>query len=130
MSACDTCSRPGACCTNIPLPSIPTDITALEMIVRMAIYWPPENPLPLPFFNPRKRRVFSNEGEKECWIVSCSALGPDGRCTEYEQRPYYPCGLYEAGQELLCAQHVPKIGLCPDLAEPVPTFHTFWESRI
>lgn len=129
MSACDTCSQPGACCTNIPLPSLPTDETALEITARLVGYWPPQNPLPLPFFNPRKRTINVAGTEGEVWIVSCAALGPDGRCTEYEHQPYYPCGIYEAGSDNLCAQHVPNIGLCPGMAEPTPTFQTFWESR-
>lgn len=115
MSTCDTCISPGACCRSFPIPSIPRYYTALQVMVYMATYAPSANKLPgLPFINPRKEVI---AGE-ECWVVSCSLVTEDGLCGDYENRPYWPCGSYEPGQDPLCAHHVPKIGLCPDLKQP------------
>jgi hypothetical protein len=107
------------------------DMTALEVLVTLASYDHPKNPMPyLPFYDPRKRKVgTSHLPPQETWILSCMNLGPDGRGMDYENRPHFPCGSYAPGEDPLCAQAVRKIGLCPDLKQPTPDFETFRESR-
>jgi hypothetical protein len=134
MSVCETCIRPGECCRNFPLPSLPREMTTLEVMVYMATYSHPMNLLPgLPFINPRFVEDVPCSVHSPLytgWVISCPLVSEDGRCTDYEHRPYWPCGAYEAGQDNLCAHHVPKIGLCPDLKQTTPAFQAYLgESR-
>lgn len=131
MSVCDTCIRPGACCEDIPLFGLSLENTALEVLIILAAYDHPMNPLPyLPFYDPRKRVVDPGDAEpREAWVLSCMNLGPDGRCMDYENRPHFPCGSFEAGTDPLCAHAVSKMGLCPDLTQPTTNFETFRKSR-
>lgn len=95
MSLCDVCYKPGACCQDLVLtggnpgdgffgdPDMSRD-RALEIAENHG----------LPFVPLRVR-------ENGSWSYSCSKLGPDGRCTIYEDRPDL-CRRYEPMEDGLC----------------------------
>jgi hypothetical protein len=117
MSVCDKCIRPGECCRRFPLPGLPTFYTKLEVLVFLASYCPTANTVVgLPFYDP----VFS--ADDQMWTVACHWVTPEGRCGNYDIRPHYPCGDYQPGTDPLCAHHVPRIGLCPELTRPTEEF--------
>lgn len=74
--------------------------------------------LGLPFYDPQ---LIPDDGgiRPLHWELKCSWLTPEGRCGNYDLQPYWPCGAYQAGADLLCVHHVPEIGLCPDMKQPV-----------
>ena len=37
-----------------------------------------------------------------CWRFDCVNLQDDGRCGDYEHRPYGPCVLFEPASDPLC----------------------------
>ena len=112
MSVCDSCNSPGHCCREIPL-NIRAD-HPLDALAQVARYWPASNLLPLPFYNPRLG------GDGQTWVFHCAALDErTGRCNEYEHRPDTPCRVYNPGNDPLCAQFVPGIGLCTCVTAPV-----------
>lgn len=100
MSACDTCPQPGRCCTDFAIYSQRIGGTRLEAIVFMASqqYADPNNNwrlLSLPFMP-------SHKGTDDAWRWRCVDLQPDGRCGNYENRPYGPCVMFEAKSDPLC----------------------------
>lgn len=117
MSACSKCSDPGKCCRDFPLPRIRTEDypTALHALAAMATldYEVAERggriAIGFPFV---PIRTGAHEGLDDHWRFRCLNLLPDGRCGDYENRPYGPCVMYTPGEDLLCALHVPKIGVC------------------
>lgn len=127
MAVCDTCIKPGACCHDIPLMMHP-GWTKLEMMIFLATYWPDENRETLPFHSPRLIKQ-DYTPEYDMWVVDCMNILPDGRCGDYENRPYGPCVVYEPGECRLCVHHVKDIGLCPDLKEPTMQFLEYEKCR-
>lgn len=96
MSLCDSCFAPGSCCKGFTLNAwwARAPISRLEVLAKLATCEPEPDRIGLPFI-PRERRA---DG---CWSFECVALGPDGRCTEYESRPYL-CRVFEPASESLC----------------------------
>jgi hypothetical protein len=110
-NACETCPKPGTCCTGFPLPGSETGkMTKLEAMVWAAshLYTLPDmyrTSVGLPFVPMKRIPVnWGNRGE-EAWLWSCVDLLPNGRCGNYENRPYGPCVLYKPGTDRLCAIH-------------------------
>lgn len=93
-SLCDTCMRPGACCFGFVLSGQHWQ-TGLDMLVMVA-----QQGLP---FVPLFRRP------NGVWKWWCPLLGKDGRCTEYDRRPYV-CREFEPAQDPLCVHHVEPKG--------------------
>lgn len=108
MSECDTCSSPGHCCKGFTLNHSQGQFTvwnepgweekAREYVsqVGMPFFYP------LPFVESGDRPLWKHEGRTYFapqW--SCERLGPDGRCTQYEDRPEL-CRRYEPLQDSLC----------------------------
>jgi hypothetical protein len=106
-NACETCPKPGTCCTAFPLPASNTGkMTKLEVMVWAAsqLYTLPDmyrTSVGLPFVPVKKAFV----GDDETWLWSCVDLLPNGRCGNYENRPYGPCVLYKPGEDRMCAIH-------------------------
>jgi len=124
MSACDTCAKPGACCTDMFLSS-----TYWNGMI-YAEYWPgdavrhldaamPGHPfIPLrleirepgtPGHNPTANRPYGAAR----W--ACTRLTPEGRCGDYENRPNL-CKAYEPLSDGLCAMYVPPAAEEPPCA--------------
>lgn len=100
MSACDTCPKPGACCQNFPLNyqgDLPTRLDALIFAAGMVYEAPDKHRtfVGLPF-------VPTDRGADGRWRWSCVDLLPNGRCGNYENRPYGPCVIYKPGSTTLC----------------------------
>jgi Fe-S-cluster containining protein len=110
VSLCDTCRQPGACCRGFSLNRI-SDGDHLTL-------WDDEDPLKAVHphieseapFHPVERLGQWTDAESgrtySSWKWSCSALGEDGRCTMYDNRPDL-CRRYEAGSSPLCVMYVP-----------------------
>lgn len=107
-NACETCPKPGTCCTGFPLPGSDTHfMTKLEAMVWAAsqLYALPDKyrtSVGFPFV-PVKQMHDGLPGET--WLWSCVDLLPNGRCGNYENRPYGPCVLYKPGADRMCAIH-------------------------
>jgi Fe-S-cluster containining protein len=105
MSLCDICHRKGACCVDFTLSSlfIATYPTQLHALVRTA-------EAGLPFLPNGTNEKWGDEKFRgDAWVFVCPLLGLDGRCTEYEHRPFYPCGHYPPGEDCLCALHLDNL---------------------
>lgn len=95
MSLCDRCVAPGACCRNLALTGgnlLMADLIAADAPEESAQKWLDHHGFPM--FRPA--RVFGH-----AWRFDCTALGADGRCTIYEDRPDL-CRRYEPEQDGLC----------------------------
>lgn len=104
-SACDSCHLPGRCCSGLKLAggTFPTPgTTALEALCELAGKWgynPITDRLDAPFpFLPLRR---APDGH---WSLWCPVLTRDGRCGDYEHRPY-ACMHYLPGTDALCVMH-------------------------
>lgn len=120
-SLCETCTKPGLCCTRLTLNFRDQPETALEALVKLATTVNFEmgqspslaintgqGPLPddarhvwvgLPFM-PLERVP-----ETGAWRYWCPLL-VRGRCSVYDTRPPL-CRSYEPGKDGLCAMHKP-----------------------
>lgn len=102
---CDVCHDPGACCRDFPL-NIRTDRagrTVLEAMV-WAAGWS--------YSSPDRMRSFigfpflpNRIDAQGYWRWRCVDLLEDGRCGNYENRPYGPCVLYKPQHDEMCAMH-------------------------
>lgn len=129
MSACDTCIKPGACCHDIPF-FLDKGWSTMDMLILFATYQHELNPeIGLPFHSPI-RKPTTRYSDKNMWVAQCLYIRDDGRCGNYENRPHWPCGAYLPGNDPLCVHYVERIDLCPDLAEPTPTFIEYEKERI
>lgn len=95
MSLCDTCPRPGACCRFFSLNQSGgidqwSGMPLLEAIAGVAASHTEDHP-----FVPLYRRP---NGVTVWW---CPNLGRDGRCMDYDRRPY-TCRSFEPASEKLC----------------------------
>lgn len=106
MSACDSCKQPGACCHGIHLNggggrvSFWANEPRLAVLTRMAELW-------LPFVPTEEAtRNTDPESDKEfvTYLYDCTMLGPDGRCTIYEDRPQL-CRDYQPKSDALCVMY-------------------------
>jgi hypothetical protein len=107
MSVCDTCPKPGNCCQDFPLHSLDPErkLTKLEIMIELAslIYANPDRTRPfigLPFI-PARYDPTAGHGTGS-WRFNCVNLLPDGRCGDYDNRPYGPCVLYQPREDALC----------------------------
>ena len=106
MSLCDTCRKPGACCsgfvlfrgesTNL-LTFWDTD-TRDEIVAQL-------RGMGLPFMPLAKNETWLDpEGKPySAWTVRCPWLDSAGRCGHYEERPQL-CRDYTAGSSPLCVE--------------------------
>lgn len=107
MSACDTCPKPGACCRGFHLPLYADH--PLKILVLMAANWLPYLPVD------SRYELFELDNEnwatdkRRDYTYNCPALGHDGRCTIYEDRPDI-CRRYQPGQDQLCVVWQPPVG--------------------
>ena len=107
MSLCDECVNPGRCCVGINLNGghfLWDCVTPLEVLVKLAgacAYAPDLGEdtveVGLPFM-PLWR---NSKGD---WLLWCPSLRRDGRCGDYEHRPF-PCRQYPPGRDRLCAMY-------------------------
>ncbi len=96
---CDRCVAPGTCCKAFPLNQNFWLGTHPDEIRRFLA----EKGLP---FEPLRRMDIWRGGDDEGawlekWFFSCPKLGPDGRCTIYEDRPNL-CKIYAPGTDHMC----------------------------
>lgn len=105
VSACDTCPKPGACCNGFPLTSYGAyrNGTKLEAMIWAASVL---------YEDPTQTRMFIgapflpiDQRSDGTWRWSCVDLLPNGRCGNYDNRPFGPCVMYEPGADPLCAIH-------------------------
>jgi Fe-S-cluster containining protein len=112
MSACDTCCSPGACCREFVLNFyVPADNWSEAARDKMDAH-------NMPFFRPK--RVYPlHEGQDRVQVLfSCDRIGPDGRCTRYDERPE-TCRVYEpGGKDGLCVRREPRLRGIPIVAAP------------
>lgn len=101
---CDVCLSPGACCR---------DLTLYRKDGALLTVWDDEGPATftsehdLPFDPIGKVGQWTDpEGGREysAWNFRCRALGDDGRCTIYENRPKL-CADYLPGSSPLCVHY-------------------------
>ena len=93
---CESCLRPGNCCTNLALRGGPYPFLAeAPMSFEAAEHLAMRNSLP---FRPLWQDA---DGIWRWW---CPSLSPEGRCTIYETRPAL-CRSYAAGSDKLCFHH-------------------------
>ena len=109
MSACDTCSKPGACCRGFGLQDHTYYRTPLEALVKMVEFGLPFLPV-----DNRYEEYLAAIPEKERDFVrpfsfNCPMLGHDGRCTIYDHRPEL-CKKYEPLSDPLCVMWQPNPG--------------------
>ena len=106
-SACDTCRRPGECCKlftlNIHAPVSRWHEEMREKLDRHGLeFITPISPSPVArALHPDKPELLMNG------FFSCTRLGDDGRCSDYENRPEL-CRIFEPGSDPLCIEYVRK----------------------
>jgi len=110
MSACDTCTKPGACCHDFALNGrsgglrFDADNWQIEAENRMEQYGMP--------FIPLRVDMEKIDPVKEAGFVgvrfTCPKVTPEGRCSIYETRPQL-CRDYKAGSDKLCVMYVEPI---------------------
>lgn len=104
MSLCDTCTTPGACCQGFVL-NIDFDAERWrEDSERQMVNYG------VPFFKATHPHPSGPDGrpDRTAVMFTCERLGPDGRCTDYYNRPQ-TCRDFAAGSDALCAMHVHKL---------------------
>jgi Fe-S-cluster containining protein len=112
-SMCDSCLSPGACCKRLTLSGPFAKPMSLEAV---------EHKLIDPDWISQTKGVFrpgtqTDDGRWEFW---CTALGADGRCTIYEDRPQL-CRDYRPGHDGLCIHYWPDPeSPTPMAAEEIP----------
>lgn len=85
-SLCDKCYAPGQCCKALALVGSAGPLSGEEARVQIALQ-------ELPF----KEHLQGNAAG----LFYCTKLQPDGRCGDYENRPYL-CREFEPGADPLC----------------------------
>lgn len=119
MSVCDSCRRPGHCCTWIYIQGREYDGKVWEgddwkEISMRGLNEAMGQDHP---FEPLEYRQIPAE-MRECFTPygyvywSCKNLTPEGRCGDYENRPQL-CRNYEPKQDALCIEHVPAFKNIP-----------------
>jgi Fe-S-cluster containining protein len=113
MSLCDTCTKPGACCRDIPIfapggwgnfyPQDWPENAAAQLETKMPSH--PFIPLRLEMF-PAERLSPDAKGPYGMGRWSCTNLTAEGLCGDYENRPQL-CRDYQAGSDRLCVMYVP-----------------------
>lgn len=105
MILCDRCNAPGACCRGFTIyqlvPRVPADVYE-ECVVRAVERL--RTDFGIDYFVPSKRVIppeLGAVGDVAIAEWSCTRLGPDGRCTRYEDRPQV-CRSYQPMDDALC----------------------------
>lgn len=99
-ASCDTCRRPGACCSGFVIAALggfPLETwreDGLDLLAKLGN---------IDFFEPLHPKLSLNAPGLYMPVWRCTRLGPDGRCTDYENRPDL-CHRYQAGDDELCAE--------------------------
>ena len=93
MSLCDTCMKPGACCQRLFLTGAGGEAEAPKSF-EAAEHFAMRSGLPF-------RPLYQTEAAWHWW---CTALGSDGRCTIYENRPQL-CRDFKPGSDPLCVHY-------------------------
>lgn len=100
-ASCDSCRRPGACCRGFVLNfTVPMDDWYAAAMRQLDAHG-------IDYFVPRRPRsdvATVHSDIATAVMFDCSRLGPDGRCTDYENRPKL-CRVFEAGSDPLCGEH-------------------------
>lgn len=100
MSLCDTCKDPGHCCREIPIWGI--EKTTLEVIAYIVEQdWPFE---------------ISYIHEDGRGRYECRNLLPNGRCGDYENRPFI-CSDFVEASDRLCCHYMPTAPGCDGCRE-------------
>lgn len=111
LSTCDTCRDPGHCCRGFVLSrEFPASADAEDALRSTR---EGTNPMTgeagcyevLPHFVPVEPVPHAETEERDAvrWRFRCEALGEDGRCTVYKDRPKL-CRTYEPKSDGLCAE--------------------------
>lgn len=105
--ACDSCPKPGRCCTGLVLNGgeLAKGTTMLAALATMATLRHQRADGRMTIGAPFMPLMQRGDGE---WLWWCPNLQADGRCGDYENRPE-PCWRYTAGDDFLCVMHVPSI---------------------
>lgn len=103
MSICDTCKDPGACCRGLQVSHLFDEKDTRKEVLE----WLKANELEM--LDPMRPAVYyatwgSSKVVKKKWSFSCKALGEDGRCTIYENRPEM-CREYAPQSDPLCVHY-------------------------
>lgn len=109
MSECDTCPKPGNCCTGFYLSG--WELRSPDLTNSPNWYEKAQEVLKgykYPFFKPIELtstvRRTDNEVIDKGVRVGCTLLTTEGRCGDYENRPSL-CRVYEPKSDPLCALH-------------------------
>jgi Fe-S-cluster containining protein len=101
MLLCSICPDPGHCCRNFDSTLTYWDDAASETVKHYLDFLAGE-PMPWIPLGPGQKK-FDREGrEYSHWRFDCPKLGPDGRCTIYENRPQ-ACRTFVPGSTEVCA---------------------------
>lgn len=103
MSICDTCPKPGACCTDFALNigRLSKDNWQVEATRKMRAHNLPFAPLRLAVTG---KETDGQEAEFNGRVMirfTCPLVTPEGRCSDYENRPHL-CRAYQPKQDALC----------------------------
>lgn len=100
-SACDTCRAPGSCCKYIHLRGglkKDEDKTLTDFVLRVI------EKEGLPFYGTNNLHAESQGINQGVGPFNCKNLNAEGRCSDYENRPY-ACIEYTAKSDQLCAEY-------------------------
>lgn len=115
-SLCDTCRKPGHCCTMFTL-NIYERAEGWHAGMQRQL-----DRYGLSFIKPVAPSVIGlhiqrdNPEGRMNGFFSCTRLGADGRCSDYENRPEL-CRIYEPGSDSLCVEHARKFKGIPIVKE-------------
>ena len=107
MSLCDICFAPGQCCKRLHLTTMGGGAITVwddkDPVETLTELQGPHQFFPIEKTGTWEDNVCSDEDQRlySAFIWGCSALGPDGRCTIYEDRPQV-CRDYAPASSPLC----------------------------
>lgn len=101
---CASCTDPGHCCRDFPLSGIyvedhPTKLDAMIWAASTTYEIGEDHTrtgLGFPFV---PLYVSGDVPEFQSWRWACVNLLPNGRCGDYDNRPYGPCVIFEPGSD-------------------------------
>lgn len=100
-ASCETCRAPGNCCKGFVLSIGKVPVDGWRERAQAAV-----DGRGLPFRAVSIRiHERHDEGDSVTPVFDCTLLGPDGRCTDYENRPSL-CRTYQPGEDPLCAEYI------------------------
>jgi Fe-S-cluster containining protein len=86
MSLCSICPDKGHCCRNFDSSLVYWDDASHDEVTRYMHFIAGE-PMPWIVRGPGPKRFKQNGRAFSHWLFDCPKLGPDGLCTDYENRP-------------------------------------------